>query len=127
MKTNRISITNSIKINSILFSSIFQIGDINILTPRTSVLAVQREVPIFLGNEGNFAKFPLFSRPIPKPKINEPVPMHVINHSPVIKVNRIKINSISASSIVQIGSTNRIDSEARVKHIRQILRGKKPI
>lgn len=127
MYQDRISLVKNIKINSVLFSSIVQIGDFNIGNVKSKVLAVQREIPIFLTNEGNFEVYPLFSRPIPIPVMDGSIRHHVVHQSPFIKVKNIKINGISASSIFQVGSSHWIESEARVKHIRQLISGERPV
>lgn len=123
----RISLVKNIKINSVLFSSIVQIGDINIGNTKSKALAVQREIPIFLADEGNFEEYPLFSRPIPIPAMDDSIRHHVFHQSPFIRVKNIIINGISVSSIFQVGSNHWIESEARVKHIRQLISGKRPV
>jgi spore germination protein PE len=122
----RKSVVKNINIHAVTLSSIFQVGDNLVVKPRSRAIAVQREIPIFLGNEGGFSNYPLFSRPIPQPVITEDVRMTVMNKSPLIKVEQIEILSIAASSVFQVGSNQRIDTEARVKHFRQLLRGEVP-
>jgi spore germination protein PE len=117
----RISAVNTIKVNSLTFSSTVLIGDSTEITPVSRALAVQREAQIFYENEGDFASFPIFSQPIPKPEITERITINRINQSPIIKVNHVKVLGISSSSVFQVGSTKIIDAEARVKHIRQLL------
>jgi spore germination protein PE len=117
----RISIVDDINVNSVGVASTLQIGDSEAMVPRSRAFALQREHPIYFGNEGSFSAFPIFSRPIPRPVINENVHMEIINESPVIKVKDVNILSVSAASIVQTGSTKWIDSEARIKHIRHFL------
>lgn len=124
---NRSSVVKNIKINAILNASIANFGDSKIIDPKAKVLAIQRDIPIFYEDEGNFKLFPLFSRPIPEPIITEKIQMTVKNINPYIKVNNIKIVGISASSILQVGTTQYINSEARIKHIRQLLRGEYPV
>ncbi len=115
-----------IKVISLRTDAIIHIGDVAYIHPSTNVLAVQREIPIFYENEGDLTKFSLFSQPIPQPSMKDTVPMNVINISPFIKVKRIKIQGVAASAIFQVGSRKWVSSEARVKHIRQLLRGKRP-
>lgn len=118
----RISAVKNININSIVLSSVFQIGDINIINPRTKVIAVQREIPVFRIDETDDIAYPIFSRPIPKPIPTEPINIRRINKVPIIEVNNINVSGISTSGICQIGSNKIIDSEARIKHIRHIIR-----
>ncbi|MBM7620698.1 hypothetical protein JOC95_002553 [Bacillus tianshenii] len=63
----------------------------------------------------------------PIPIVNENVQMCVNNVNPNIFVNRIKIKGISSSSVLQVGSTNTIFAEAKIKHIRQLLGDAAPL
>lgn len=116
----RTSIVRHTKVISVGLSSVFQIGDATQITPRSQALAVQRQVQLFYGNEGNFEEFPIFKMGIPKPSMDMPITINRYNVSPFIKVDKIHVTSVSASGIYQIGSNNFIDAESRVKHIRQI-------
>ncbi|PLR97672.1 spore germination protein GerPE [Bacillus sp. T33-2] len=118
---SRTSVVDEIKISTLSFSSIFQIGDAEITNGFSRAIAVQREAETFFGNEGNFAAFPIFSEPIPIPPIEEELSFIKEHINPVIKVNNIIVTGVSSSSVVQLGSTRSISMEARVKHIRQLL------
>ncbi|WP_449539399.1 spore germination protein GerPE [Ferdinandcohnia sp. Marseille-Q9671] len=118
---NRISIVDYIKVNSLSFSSILEIGDSKSITPISQALAVQREVPLFFTNEGDFSEFPIFSRDLPKVKMNEVIDMKVVNQNPIIKVNTIKVTGVSSAAVMQVGSTEQIRTESKVKHIRKLL------
>ncbi|MGO4886740.1 spore germination protein GerPE [Anaerobacillus sp. MEB173] len=119
--TKRISNVKNIKIIDLSFSSIFQVGDSVQLTPHSNALAVQRTISEFYGNEGNLQHFPLFTRNIPIPIIDERLSIQRRNECSFINVNNVKIITTSGSSVVHIGSTKKIDAEARVKHIRQLV------
>lgn len=119
--SHRTACVNTIKINSILSSSIFSVGDSSIINPSSKVLAIQRENPIFYENEGDFNAYPLFSKTIEKPNINESIEVTTIQKSQFIKVNKINILSISAGAVFQVGNTEIIDNEARIKHFRQLI------
>ncbi|MDT8860285.1 spore germination protein GerPE [Alkalihalobacillus sp. MEB130] len=118
--SKRISVVNLVEVEVITFSSVFEVGDAEEITPRHRAIAVQREKELFYGREGNFNQFPLFSRVIPKPQMNGNLTISRRNESHFIKVHNVDITSISAASIAQIGSNRLIDAEARVKHIRQL-------
>jgi spore germination protein PE len=122
----RTSVVNQINIHAVTLSSTVQVGDNVVVKPRSRAIAVQREIPIFLGDEGGFSNYPLFSRPIPQPIVTEDVKMTVLNESPLIKVGQIEILSVAASSVFQVGTNQRIDAESRIKHFRQLLRGEVP-
>ena len=116
----RISVVKNININAVEYTSVFQVGDSYFIRPRNMILAVQREIPIYNGNEGHF-NFPIFTKPIPKPIINENVKMNIINLKPIIKVNNINIIGVTSSGIFQVGSSSYINTENRTKHIRQLI------
>lgn len=88
--------------------------------PKTQAIAVQRQKSIYFGNEGNFEAYDIFSKPIPLPIIYEDVKINIRNHNPLIQVGNVRVIAISSSSLVQIGTNQRIESEARIKHIRQL-------
>ncbi|NLP50000.1 spore germination protein GerPE [Bacillus sp. RO1] len=117
----RISRVNDINLHSLSFSSYFHIGDSYYINAKSRALAVKREFPRFYGNEGNFSEYPIFSMQSPTPVITERVNMAVNNVNPNICVNSIKIKGVSSSSVLQIGSSQTVCAESRVKHIRQLL------
>lgn len=117
----RISVVDLIYVNSLSFSSILEIGDSKKITPVTKALAVQREVPVFFTNEGDFSQFPIFSRELPKVKVTETVNMNIVNQNPIIKVDSIKVDGVSSAAVMQVGSTETIHTESKVKHIRKLL------
>jgi spore germination protein PE len=116
----RISNVESIKVNTMLFSSILQIGDSTEVNAKDMTIAVQREQEIYFGREGSFQAFPMFSRPVFLPPIYEPIlPMkRNLNHQ--INVGDIYILGASASAIIHIGSSDRVYGENRRKLIRQL-------
>jgi spore germination protein PE len=122
----RLSNVGTIYVNSISFSSIFEIGDSKYITPFSKALAVKREIPLIFSNEGRFDEYSVFTRPIAQVPIEEPMNMAVFNEKPIIHVNSIRVSGIASSSVVQIGSTDTIQSEARIKHIRQLRKAEAP-
>jgi spore germination protein PE len=117
----RITCVDHIKIDSVSFSSIFQIGDSEQIQAFSRALAVQREAEIFFDNEGNFDAFSVFSEAIPFQPADEEIVFSTHNLNPVLKVRNIDILGASSSSIVHLGNSCNIAMEARVKHIRQLL------
>lgn len=117
----RSSYVNYLNSKSVSFSSIIQLGDSVIINGLTRALAVQREVDIFFGNEGSFAAYPIFSEPIPLLPITEDIAYRFHHLKPIIKVNKIDIIGISASSLLHVGNSQNIYMEARVEHVRQLL------
>ncbi|ANY71564.1 spore gernimation protein KA [Paenibacillus ihbetae] len=87
----------------------------------TEALAVQRQVPVFYEDEGSFEDYPIFTRDIPKlPDISD-VEMDIIQEHNLIRVNRVDVLSVASASTVQIGTTEQLDLEARVKAIRHFI------
>lgn len=116
----RVSKVDAVNVQSLLISSQFQIGDSVEINGKSMVIAVQREHQLFFGNEGDFSRYPLFKRPIRLPAIYEPVDMRKQNVQGSIHVKRLSIIGASGSSVIQIGSNDRISLENRTKHIRQV-------
>ena len=118
----RVSNVGSVTVTSISFSSILEIGDSKQITPFSQALAVKREYPLFFSNEGNFGEFSVFTRPIANVPITETLNMAVFNENPRIDVDHVRVLGIASSSVVQIGNTDIIKAESRIKHIRQLQR-----
>lgn len=116
----RLSIVDKFKLRTLSYSSILEVGDSNQILPYSLALAVQREQEIFFGNEGHF-NYPVFTTPIPRPLITEQIQINTINESPKIYVHSVDITAASVSGVIQIGSTNTIQGESRIKHIRQLV------
>jgi spore germination protein PE len=119
--SRRFSSVNQINIISVGNTSTVEIGDSERLNLLTNALALQREKAIFLDEELEDFQFPLFQKEIPLPTVKENISITISNDSPFIQVDSINITSIAASSVVHIGSTETIQAEARVKHIRHLL------
>ncbi|WP_456275920.1 spore germination protein GerPE [Bacillus sp. AK128] len=117
----RSSIVPNIYINSLAFSSVFEIGDAHAIQANSRAIAVQRQHPLFIENEADFTSYSVFSEPIPSPVIDEPVSTTFVHENPVIKVQSLYVIGASNASVIQVGSTSHITAEARVKHIRQII------
>ena len=99
---------------------LIQIGDSNEINGLTRALAVQRQREYFLFNEGDFSLFKIFSYPLPFPPIDEPITIQTTSPKSIIKVGSIDVLALSPASILHIGSTEHIQSETRILHIRQI-------
>lgn len=117
----RSSYVDHINVKSIFFSSTLQLGDSCIINGFSRALAVQREVEIFYGNEGDFSAYSTFSEPIPLPLITENISFRSHHLNPMIKVNKLNVKGVSSASILHVGNSNHVSMEARIKHIRQLL------
>lgn len=116
----RISQIESVKIETISFSSQLQIGDSKEIDSFTRSIAVQREKELFFSKEGNFAQYPLFSKPIHIPKITESITLQTKQETGKIKVKQLNIIGVTTSSIIHIGSNDQASLENRTKHFRQL-------
>ncbi|WP_374721203.1 spore germination protein GerPE [Peribacillus tepidiphilus] len=117
---SRTSHVETVSLKSVLFSSVFQIGDTSFIDGSTKALAVQREKDIFFGTEGNFNDYPVFSYPTVFIPINENMILMKNNQNPLIKVRNIDVLAVSFSSILGIGNANSVRMQSRIKHIRQL-------
>ncbi|WFA06397.1 spore germination protein GerPE [Bacillus sp. HSf4] len=113
-----------LKVQSVLISSTLKIGDTDELNLKTKILAVQRSLSLFFGNEGSLRQedFQLYRQPIPQLLPETGVRSAFFHEVPVIRVRAIKVLGVSTSSVAQVGSTRRIMADSRVKHIRKLIR-----
>ena len=116
----RSSIIDHLKVNSASFASTVQLGDSKIVNGISYALAVQREVDVFYGREGNFSSYPVFTEPIPFQPITEKMSYTAHQSKPLIKVTNLSILAMSSTAILHIGNSEHVSMEARVKHIRQL-------
>ncbi|MFM1653395.1 spore germination protein GerPE [Brevibacillus sp. B_LB10_24] len=121
---SRISSVQHVSILNIDPYSIFEVGDSFHVHPITKAIAVQRQQAIFLESEFPLSDYPMFTERIPQPFVVEPLKMETINKSPFLNVDNIKINNMVSSSVLHLGSSRILHSEARVKTIRHLLREK---
>ncbi|MDF2814113.1 MAG: gerPE [Paenibacillus sp.] len=123
----RTIMVKELKMDSITSASILHVGDSAVIRPLNWVLALQREVPFFIEGEGGFSNYPLFWEPIPQPSLDNEVYLTRCNEQGAIHVCGVDVSAIAASSVVQLGNSCRVDAEARIVNIRQLLRGERPV
>ncbi|WP_162632562.1 spore germination protein GerPE [Paraliobacillus zengyii] len=111
-----------VRVNSIGYSSILEIGDAKRSKQTSKAIAIQRESDIQSDEGIAFSDFPIFERPSPSFTPGTPVIRRTTNHKAMITVNSVDVTGLSASSVMQVGNLKSIQSEARIKHIR-ILQG----
>lgn len=112
--------TGKVRVNSLTYSSIFDIGDANTFKPETKALAVQREEGVPSDEGFEFENYDIFEQELPTPPEMALVNQQTYQHNPNITVKNVDITGISTSSLFQIGSIKTIDTMARIKHIRII-------
>ena len=120
----RMTSVQSVKLTELGSTSVLEIGDSKMITPTSRAIAVQRERAIFLMNEFNFRNFPIFSIPLIQPAVEEHMEMTTFQEQTYIQVDEIEIFSTTASSIIHLGSSERLHADSRIKHIRHFLREK---
>lgn len=123
----RTSSIQHVKLVTLSTSAVFEIGDSKEISPVSKAIAIQRERAIFLVDELHFQDFNIFSMPIPQPLAYESVDMVQINESPHIQVGSIELFSVSSSSVVHLGSSESIQTDSRIKHIRHLFERKQKI
>ncbi|PLR81964.1 spore germination protein GerPE [Bacillus canaveralius] len=116
----RTSYVTDLKVTTVSYSSVIQLGDSEIINGFSRAIAVQREEEVFYSDEGSFSAYPVFNKPIPFMPIREQLVQQTSHIFPVLKVKKIDILGISASSILHIGNSQNISLESRIKHIRQL-------
>ncbi|MBC5636661.1 spore germination protein GerPE [Ornithinibacillus sp. BX22] len=108
-------------VNSIAFSSIFNIGDTVHFNPTFNGIAVQREGTVWNDDyDLDFEDFSLFQREASWIEEELPVAMHRYHRNGQINVGGVSITGVSESSSVHIGGLQHINAEARIKHIRKL-------
>jgi len=109
---------NLLRVNSVAYSSILEIGDATHCQPTTNIIAVQKEGGIESDEGYEFDKYSLFTRtktPFPpKPTVQK----RTYNHKKSLHVDAINITGITSSGVVQLGNLKNVQSEARIKHVR---------
>lgn len=117
---NRTSKVDHIHVNSVGISSVFQIGDSNVIHSVSHAIAVQREKELFFGNENPFQSYDVFNRAFPFVPMDEFITVRSSSMDPMIKVGTIDILATSSAAVIHIGNSEHIQAEARTKHIRQM-------
>lgn len=118
----RLSVVGTLNINTVSNTTVLEIGDSEDIAPINYTLAVQREKAIFWENEFDFSDYTIFSRAFPQPVANEPITITRIQECPQINVHHIRVFILLFSAVTHIGSSERLNSETRIKHVRHLLR-----
>jgi spore germination protein PE len=116
----RSSVVENIHLSTLLFSSVLNIGDVDNISSRANVLAIQHTNHLFLSDEIPLSSYPIFTEPL-RFQLGEPFhSIQTFHVNPVIHVGNISIIGASASAVIQIGSLLNGVLDSRVKHIRHI-------
>lgn len=120
----RLSHVNRVQVDTVYNSSIVQIGDSQEICAQARALAVQREKPVYWGNEGDWKQFAIFQSPDPPLSDPGPVLMKKENASSIIHVTSLYVSGLSGAALLHIGSNEHMLLESRLKHIRHWIRNK---
>lgn len=121
----RTSLVGQVFVDNVIFASSVFAGDMVEFSPKATVLAIQREVPNFYGDEGDLSHFPIFTADIPVPVRLTSTKLEIVQTSPFIRVGGVYIIAISTSALFHIGANRSIRAESRIKHIRHLLTGER--
>ncbi|EIT84709.1 GerPE protein [Fictibacillus macauensis ZFHKF-1] len=118
----RLAQVQHIKLNSVLLSSVVNVGDTGEIRSQARAIALQKFTPTFsqeLVKKVDFANYQTFQIPRPQPTQPNGVQMSIENRYPVIEVGSIRIIGMSTCGILHVGNVGEVDLEARVKQIRE--------
>lgn len=102
-------------------SSVFVCGESGHIDADTRALAVQRQVPVFFEDEGQYEDYSIFSRSIPTWPPYSDVKLNIIQDYKKIHVGCVDIIATASASVVQVGPNDTMDLESRVKAIRHFI------
>ncbi|MDM5153793.1 spore germination protein GerPE [Bacillus sp. DX1.1] len=117
-----ISVVHRSSVISMGISGVFQVGDSNQMELISRSLAVHREIPYFLEQEGKLDAYAIFTdNEITIPSRSTDIKMNVINECPFIEVNDVTIRALLNSACFHIGSVDYAFNNARLLQIRQYI------
>ncbi|AYB44942.1 spore germination protein GerPE [Paenibacillus lautus] len=114
-------LVDNVYIINISNSSACICGESGHIDAYTRALAIQRQVPVFFEDEGNYEDYPIFSRSIPAWQLPSEVDLDVRHDHKTIQVGCLDVIATASASVVQVGSNDTMDLESRVKAIRHFI------
>ncbi|MCD9021375.1 spore germination protein GerPE [Cohnella silvisoli] len=105
-------------VNTISSSGIVQLGDNKNSTLTSRVLAVQRAIPDFEGDEYRFASYPIFYLPRLTLQPCVAVAFHSCSSLPNIQVGSLETIGVDSSSLLRVGCGGPLLAESRIINIR---------
>ncbi|QKY68539.1 spore germination protein GerPE [Lentibacillus sp. CBA3610] len=118
----RTAAVSKINLNGLTYSAVFNIGDTTYAGPQSKGIAVQKEGAAFHEDDGIYFKdYSLFHREANWPPIAPTVEKNTVHHRDTIQVDSVRMIGVSQTAIFQVGSIDKVDSEARIKHLRRYL------
>ena len=119
---HHVSIVQNVSIVSLGIAAVFQVGDANQMELKSRALAVHREFPCYIKDEGRLDAFEIFTDEyITIPKRTTDVKLNIINECPFIEVNNVELRTLLNSGGFQIGNVDYIFNNSRIMQIRQYI------
>jgi len=117
-----VSIVQNVSIVSLGIAAVFQVGDANQMELKSRALAVHREFPCYIKDEGRLDAFEIFTDEyITIPKRTTDVKLNIINECPFIEVNNVELRTLLNSGGFQIGNVDYVFNNSRIMQIRQYI------
>ncbi|MRU03881.1 spore germination protein GerPE, partial [Bacillus anthracis] len=87
---HHVSVVQNVSIISLGITAVFQVGDANQMELKSRALAVHREIPCYIKDEGRLDAFEIFTDEyITIPKRTTDVKLNIVNECPFIEVNNV--------------------------------------
>ena len=119
---HHVSVVQNVSIISLGITAVFQVGDANQMELKSRALAVHREFPCYIKDEGRLDAFEIFTDEyITIPKRTTDVKLNIINECPFIEVNNVELRTLLNSGGFQIGNVDYVFNNSRIMQIRQYI------
>lgn len=119
---HHVSIVQNVSIVSLGIAAVFQVGDANQMELKSRALAVHREFPCYIKDEGRLDAFEIFTdEHITIPKRTTDVNLNIVNECPFIEVNNVELRTLLNSGGFQIGNVDYAFNNSRIMQIRQYI------
>ncbi|AJH75004.1 putative spore germination protein gerPE [Bacillus cereus ATCC 4342] len=119
---HHVSIVENVSIISLGIAAVFQVGDANQMELKSRALAVHREIPCYIKDEGRLDAFEIFTDEyITIPKRTTDIKLNIINECPFIEVNNVELRTLLNSGGFQIGNVDYVFNNSRIMQIRQYI------
>ncbi|HFJ9402169.1 spore germination protein GerPE [Bacillus cereus group sp. TH260-2LC] len=119
---HHVSIVQNVSIVSLGIAAVFQVGDANQMELKSRALAVHREFPCYIKDEGRLDAFEIFTdEHITIPKRTTDVNLNIVNECPFIEVNNVELRTLLNSGCFQIGNVDYVFNNSRIMQIRQYI------
>ena len=104
---HHVSVVQNVSIISLGITAVFQVGDANQMELKSRALAVHREIPCYIKDEGRLDAFEIFTDEyITIQKRTTDVKLNIVNECPFIEVNNVELRTLLNSGCFQIGNVD---------------------